>query len=74
MEAQQDVPESPQALPQLDAYRAPGPPEVQVDSLARLIEMPLHILFPKAQERVHADVETTLGLLQCDRQGMKQGA
>lgn len=53
-------------------YRAPGPPEVQVHSLARLAEMSLHILFAKAQERVHADVEASLRLLQ-GRQGMKHG-
>lgn len=54
-------------------YRAPGPPEVQVDSLARLVEMPLHVLFPETQECVHADVEATLTLLQGKRQGRKQG-
>lgn len=52
-------------------YRAPGPPEVQVHSLARLVEMSLHILFPKAQECVHADVEASLRLLQDRRQGRK---
>lgn len=57
----------PGPCPQLHAYRAPGPPEVQVDALARLVEMSLHILFPKAQECVHADVEATLRLLQCKR-------
>lgn len=46
------------------AYQSPGPPEVQVDALACLVEMSLHILFPKAQECVHADVEATLRLLQ----------
>lgn len=51
------------------AYQAPGPPEVQVDSLAGLVEMSLHILFPKTQECVHADVEATLRLLQDKRQG-----
>ena len=51
------------------AYRAPGPAEVQVDSLARLVEMSLHILFPKTQECVHADVQATLRLLQDKRQG-----
>lgn len=45
-------------------YRALGPPEMQVDSLARLVEMSLHILFPKAQECVHTDVEATLRFLQ----------
>lgn len=51
------------------AYRVPGPPEVQVHSLAGLVEMSLHILFPKTQECVHADVEATLRLLQDKRQG-----
>lgn len=50
-------------------YWVPGPPEVQVDSLARLVEMSLHILFPEAQECVHADVEATLRLLQDKTQG-----
>lgn len=71
MEAQGQVPECPQALPQPCPYRAPGPPEVQVDSLARLVEMFLHILFPKAQECVHADVEATLRLLQYEKKGRK---
>lgn len=53
------------------SYRAPGPPEVQVDSLARLVEMSLHILFSEAQECVHTDVEATLRLLQDRMQGMK---
>lgn len=61
----------PRPCPSPCAYRAPGPPEVQVDSLARLVEMSLHILFPKAQECVHADVEATLRLLQDRRQGRK---
>lgn len=72
-----DMPECPQALPQPlslpTPYRAPGPPEVQVHSLARLAEMSLHILFAKAQERVHADVEASLRLLQDRRQGRKHG-
>jgi len=55
------------------AYRAPGPPEVQVDALASLVKMSLHILFSKAQECVHADVEATLRLLQDNRQGQKHG-
>lgn len=37
---------------------------MQIDTLARLVEMSLHIVFPKAQECVHADVEATLRLLQ----------
>lgn len=52
-------------------YRAPGPPEVQVDALARLVEMSLHILFPETQECVHANVEATLRLLQDKKQGRK---
>lgn len=52
-------------------YRALGPPEVQVDSLARLVEMSLHILFPKAQECVHTDVEAALRFLQDTGQGRK---
>lgn len=54
-------------------YRAPGPPEVQVDALARLVEMSLHILFPETQECVHANVEATLRLLQDKKQGRKHG-
>lgn len=53
------------------AYRAPSPPEVEVDALASLVKMSLHILFSKAQECVHADVEATLRLLQDKRQGQK---
>lgn len=67
------MPKCPQALPPPCPYRAPGPPEVQVDSLARLVEMSLHILFPKAQECVHADVEATLRLLQRKRWGQSTG-
>lgn len=54
-------------------YRAPGPPEVQVDALARLVEMSLHILFPETQECVHANVEATLRLLQDKKQGGNTG-
>lgn len=43
----------------------------EVDSLARLVEMSLHILFPKAQECIHADVEATLRLLQRKRWGQR---
>lgn len=57
------APQCPPASPQPSPYQAPGPPEVQIDSLARLVEMSLHILFPKAQECVHADVQATLRLL-----------
>lgn len=46
------------------AYRSPGPPKVQVDTLACLVEMSLHILFPKSQECVHADIKATLRFLQ----------
>ena len=53
------------------AYRAPSPPEVEVDALASLVKMSLHVLFSKAQECVHADVEATLRLLQDKRQGQK---
>lgn len=63
----------PRPCPSPCPYRAPGPTEVQVDSLARLVEVSFYILFPEAQECVHADVEATLRLLQDERQGRKQG-
>jgi hypothetical protein len=37
---------------------------VQVDTLACLVEVSLHILLPESQECVHADIEATLRLLQ----------
>lgn len=55
---------APSPYPSHCAYRSPGPPEVQVHTLACLVEMSLHILFPKSQECVHADIEATLRLLQ----------
>lgn len=62
-----------QDVPRPSPYRdqAPGPPEVQVDALARLVEMSLHILLPETQECVHANVEATLRLLQDKKQGRK---
>lgn len=44
-------------------YRLARPLEVQVDPLARLLEVPLHVVLAEAQEGVHADVQPARRLL-----------